>query len=196
MPLLPDQQITSAPIRRDFDALTGELEARFPVESDDIADGAVGAEQFGVDYGTQFSTLLSVNGGATAAVGTANRLFYARIQVLGPATLTGIRYLVGATQSGTVRCALYDSAGARVANRTTNSSQPAALNDHKIDFDATYDALPGLYYGGLVFSSTTATTLQGVIPGASFVAGPGAGATATTVTPTTTLTGSPLMSTY
>jgi hypothetical protein len=68
-------------------------------------------------------------------------------------------YTVGSTSSGSVKCAVYDATGDKVAERTTTSNQPSANAMHKVAFDNPVVLVPGHYYGQLVFSSGTATYL-------------------------------------
>jgi hypothetical protein len=100
-------------------------------------------------------------GGASIAITFANNLAYAQVQVLNPSTLTGIGYWVGGTSAGNVRCALYDSAGNRVANRTSNLAQAAINTFQKVAFDSTYVAAPGIYFAAVIFNTATATLVAG-----------------------------------
>lgn len=151
------------------------------------------------NFGTWFPNPTA--GQITSVAPGANNAWYAQIIVLHKATLTGINYIVGATSNGNVRCALYDSAGTRVANRTTNAAQATANTYQKVAFDGTYAAVPGVYFASLVLSSATGTwyASNATAPSGA-AAGPGSGATLTSLTPPTTpsssLNATPVMSTY
>lgn len=148
------------------------------------------------DWGTNFATPSTSPPASTAAV--VDRVYFVRVQVLRQATLTGLQFYV-VVSSGNVRCALYNSAGTRVANRTTNAAVGGGLTVQQVAFDSTYAAAPGIYYMALVFSSATCQTFMHVpaLP-SGFVAGPGSTATATSITAPTTIstTTVPTMSTY
>ena len=117
---------------------------------------------------------------------TANRVYYAQIVVPVPATLTGVYFLMVTIGSGVnVRSALYNAAGTRVANRTSNLAC-SALTFHKVAFDSAYSALPGVYFLALVFGAAQGTyAATNAISPCGYVAGPGSGATATSITPPT-----------
>lgn len=101
-------------------------------------------------------------GGASGAVGFNNILYYQAVKVLCKCTLTGVAYWTGTgAASGNVRCALYDSGGSRVADRTSNLAQSGASTFQKIAFDGTYAAAAGFYFAALLFSSSAATALAG-----------------------------------
>lgn len=129
---------------------------------------------------------------------TADIAYILAVPIPSGATITGVSYFVGATSNGNVRASMYDSTGARVANRTTNSAQPAAYNYHRVAFDSAYAAAPGLYFICLVFSSSSSTSYQITGGPANDPAGPGSGATPTSITPVGGVTNAnvPAMRTY
>lgn len=102
-------------------------------------------------------------GGASGAATFAKLCEYLAVDVLFPCTATGVQYWVGTTQAGNVRSALYTNDGqTRLANRTSNSAQPATGTLHKVAFDSTYAfATPGRYYIALIFDNQTATQIVG-----------------------------------
>lgn len=161
-------------------------------DADMLALGASTGSPSPPEFGTQFATDILSAPGTTAA--TANRQYFARVHVLHECTLTGVEFFP-LSATGTARVALYDSTGARVANRTTDSGT-LSLAVTRIAFDSTYNAAPGVYYVGVIYSSTPNLNMAAVI-GSNFVAGPGSSATATSITPPTGVAASvPVMSTY
>jgi len=140
---------------------------------------------------TNAGTWFSFGNFGSAAVDNlvADRNYYAQIIVPVDATLTGLTWFQYAVGTGnTARVSLYDSAGARVANRTTNSAALVYLTYPKVAFDATYAAPAGVYFVNVVFANTQGAVLA-VVPNApsGTAAGPGSSATATSITPPTVL---------
>lgn len=125
----------------------------------------------------------------------ANECHFAQVIVVGNATITGVGYVHGATVTGTVRAALYDSSGTRVADRTTNFT-PTASVYNKVPFSSTYAASPGVYFVSLVFSGVTPAYHSTCMVPSSRAAGPGSGATKTSLTVPTTPTYTVTMTTY
>lgn len=123
----------------------------------------------------------------------ANRTYFAAVRILTAATITGIQFSP-LSATGTCRVSMYDSTGARVANRTTDSSALAA-SVTQVAFSSTYAASPGLYYIGITFSGTPNVTMADH-HAANLPAGPGSNATVVTITPPTTAAQVPTMSTY
>jgi hypothetical protein len=151
------------------------------VTAKQIASEAVKAAEIGVPWGTWYA--VPNFGNNASAVVAADRVYYAQVLVLGNVTLTGVAYFP-TLATGNVRSALYDSAGTRVANRSTALACTAAFQ--KVPFTATYAATPGVYFAALVFSSAATTAGQTIpLTASGFVAGPGSGATATSITPPT-----------
>jgi hypothetical protein len=142
-------------------------------------------------FGTRYATPLLSAPSSTAV--TADRVYFSAVQVLSPATLTGVQFF-SLSATSTARCALYDSTGARVANRTTDSST-LSIALIQCAFSATYDAAPGLYYAAVVFAGTPNINAALNAHG-GFVAGPGSGATATSITPPTIGITAPVVTTY
>lgn len=144
------------------------------------------------NWGTRFEGS-TINAPASGAM-VANTVYFTAVKVLSNATLTGLQFFC-LSATGTARVALYNSAGTRVADRTTNSAAlGVALT--QIAFTSTYAAAPGLYFAGIVFSGAP-NVIQAAGSQAGTVAGPGSGATATSITPPTVpAQGIPVMGTY
>lgn len=114
----------------------------------------------------------------TSAAVLANFTYAVGIKVLSRVSLIGIGfYPLSAT--GTCRVSLYNAAGARVANRTTNSAALGTV-PMEVTFDASYTAAPGIYYAGLTFSGTPNVTMA-IHDRGRLTAGPGANATAVSI---------------
>jgi hypothetical protein len=127
---------------------------------------------------------------ASGAVAFANLMAYCEVHVLNASTLTGIGYWVGGVSAGNVRSALYESAGNRVANRTTNVAQAAINTFQQVAFDSTYAATPGVYFAAIIFDTATATHFTGRGLARSGGAVQGGFATPATITvPTTPVAG-------
>lgn len=134
-------------LREDFDGLMAGFGSVYPIEK--------------------------VFGDGQSVSATADLLYVAAVRVFGDVPLSGVGYQVGSASAGNVRSALYDSEGARVANRTSNVGQAAALAVQNVDFSVGFDAVPGLYFAALIFSSGSATFLRaGAVP-AGTVSQPG-----------------------
>ncbi len=135
-------------------------------------------------------------GNNTTGTATAQRCYFSQVYIPHNATITGVSFTASATGSGQVRSSMYDSTGARVANRTTD--QAVALGQNKVAFSSTYAAKPGIYYIALTLSSATTTYNQtSVASPSSVVAGPGSNATPTSITPPTSNgSAQPTMITY
>ena len=148
------------------------------------------------NLGTLFRTEAAMD--FTSSTATANQAYYGRIVVPTGATISGIYYRVGATSSGNVTAALYDSSGTRLANRATGTAQATAAFGQAIAFDSAVTLEPGVYAICLVFSSGTATFRSAFTFGANNTAGPGAGATPTSITfpAAAGLSSIPVMATY
>jgi hypothetical protein len=122
----------------------------------------------------------------TATTATANTMYYQMVFIHNRATLTGIEILPS-NSTGTCRVALYNSAGTKVADRTSASSTlGGALTVMKVPFDSTYVAAPGLYYAGVVFSSSSGQFVGAVPSGYASSVAVGSYLTATSITPPTT----------
>lgn len=121
-----------------------------------------------------------------SATATANTMYYQQILVLSRVTLTGFQILPN-NSTGTCRVALYNSAGTKVADRTSASATlGGALTVMKVAFDSTYVAAPGLYYVGVVFSSSSGQYIAAVPTGYNSSVAVGSYLTATSITPPTT----------
>lgn len=148
----------------------------------DDADAAAARATLGLSsLGTYFAPGV-LSGPAGTAV-TADRVYYCGVVVPVSATLTGIRCNGSSGATGTVRSALYNAAGTRVANAT--SGLTVTNNPMEVPFDAPYAAVPGLYFMAVVFSGTPTVNVTHPTTPSSFTAGPGSGATATSITPPT-----------
>lgn len=159
----------------------------------DDTDAATMRSTLGLSLGNSH-TVPSLSVLSTLAV-TADRVYYAQLVIPTDCTITGIRvYCSSAT--GTVRSALYNSAGTRVANAT--SSTTVGSNVFEVPFDSAYAAAPGVYHVATVYSGTPTMGLHYPGTNSGFVAGPGSGATATSITPPTTVSGTRVvaMATY
>lgn len=143
--------------------------------------------------GTFWGTPFLANGSGAAV--TADRNYYARVVVLTSCTITGVIYYVSSGATGNSRTSLYNSAGTRVANRTTDFT--VATID-AVAFDTPYVAQPGIYFVNCVFSGTPSIYLNAPAAPSGFAAGPGSGATLTSITPPTTISSTrvPIMTTY
>lgn len=163
------------------------------------------ASQLGTAAATQFfvggqQIEFSTQGVDTAGVATS--MFVGSVFISNTVTLTGIQALLGSV-GGTdhIVAVLYDSTGKVVANSALDSSVTAGTTAtvQQVPFTATYKAVPGLYFIGVMLSGTTAkirtifnggnaTTIQ---TGQTFN-------TLTNITPPTTFTTAqaPVASTY
>ena len=166
------------------------------VNADVNASAAVAVSKLAhPSVGTRFHVAPNLSN--SSALRVADRLEYAAVIVPWNATLTGIGYWVGAVgTAGSVRCALYDAAGTRVANRTSNASVASANTWQQVAFDSTYGAVPGLYFASLIWSSGTDTAYTGATIGLAGVAAQGGFETPSSITPPTTTSLAPLMATY
>lgn len=161
-----------------------------------LIDGTASSARsgLGLNFGTYYAVPV-ISSAATTVL--ANIAYYTAVQIRSDSTITGVGFYSGATNNGTQRAALYDSTGARVANRTTNFTPAGATTFQKIAFDSPYAAVPGIYYASVVFSSATQTAHIGrAMTPSSAAAGPGGGATATSITPPTSPADAIAMSTY
>lgn len=131
--------------------ITTDFAAGAKAPDADKLDGidSTGFLKSGVDVGTWFPNPHIGNFSVFAA--TANLLLYAQIIVLGEPTLTGLSYFCSAAEAGNVRVALYNAAGERVANRSTNLA--AAPGWQKVPFTETYKAVSGAYFAAMMFST-------------------------------------------
>lgn len=133
----------------------------------------------------------------SSTVATGNLLYASQVFIPAPATITGIQWQVAATNTGNVRSALYDAAGTRVANRTTDFDVTGAstYTNVKVAFDATLGVTPGVYFVALIFS-TTATFYGGMTSGPTVQAAQGGFTTPSTISVPTTAAQAPIMGTY
>lgn len=146
-------------------------------------------------YGT-IELATRIQGSGTA--GTNNQMRGSAIRIRRPTTVTGLTYTIGSAASGNVRAALYDSAGTRVANRTTNSAQAGTDTPHNVAFDSAVTLKPGVYYACLIFSSSTATAHCQIGP-TSVNQTEGGFSTPASITPPSSTPGNtrtPIISTY
>lgn len=179
---LPEIIVDNGPADRNFRAIDQQLPTNSPTSR-----ATLGLNRFGTRYATP---LLSAP--ATLAV-TADRVYYSAINVLSDCTLTGVQFF-SLSATSTARVALYDSTGARVANRTTDSST-LSIALIQCAFSTAYVAVPGLYFAAVVFAGTPNINAALNTHG-GFVAGPGSSATATSITPPTTGVTAPVITTY
>lgn len=174
---LPESIVDNGPADRNFRALDERVTA-------------IQARTFGTTWATPVLTA------PTATAATANRVYFAGVQVISPTEITGIQWL-NVTVSGNVAVALYDDSGARVANVATPVAVTGVISLQQLAFDTAYAAPPGLYFMGIVFSGTPQQYHALSSLPCNYVAGPGSGATATSITPPTKPTALvPTMSTY
>lgn len=136
-------------------------------------------------------------GAASTAVGFANIGYYHEVKVLSKRPITGIAYWTGTgAASGNVRSALYNSAGTKVADRTSDLAQAGASTFQQVAFDAVYTPpLIGTYFAEIWFSSSAATALLAKMfcPAG---AATNAGGTHSSITPPTTAATGPVLTTY
>lgn len=111
------------------------------------------------DWGTFYEVPTIAQASSAAAFN--NLMVFGAVKVLAKKTLTGVGYWVGGTSNGNVRCALYDTAGNRVADRTSNAAQAAINTFQQVAFDSTYAAAAGRYFAAIIFSSSTGTAFFG-----------------------------------
>jgi hypothetical protein len=148
------------------------------------------------------------------AVATASRAFaavnsqiFVAIPILAPTTITGIRYRKGSgTTAANVRVAMYDVAGARIANRGTDFAQGTTANvTRSVAFDAPVQINePGIYWASIIGGATAADFMGWAATneylGQAFAATQGGIATAGSITPpaetTEPATVVPLLVTY
>lgn len=105
-------------------------------------------------------------GASASSTGLANLQYDAMVVVTARALLTGIGYWVGSTAAGNVRSALYNAAGTKIADKTSNVAQAAANSFQPVPFDSTLWVPAGVYFGSIIFSSASATgfTGKGMLP--------------------------------
>lgn len=108
--------------------------------------------------GTRFSSGGSAMVAATSkAFAATNSMIFVPVWIPVATTLTGIRYRKGTgTVAANVIGALYDSGGTRVANSATVAQGTTASAVVTCAFTGTYAAAAGLYYVGVIGSSTSA----------------------------------------
>jgi hypothetical protein len=151
-----------------------------------------------LDLSTWFAIPHLGNNGFTTP--TASTSYYGQVWIPTTTVITGVNLgLAGTGGSITARSSMYNAAGTRVANRTTNSAAASSLTSLKVAFDSTYVAVPGYYFISLTFNNVSTNTVgmtTATVPCAS-AAGPGSGATIVSITPPTTAgVNLPTMSTY
>jgi hypothetical protein len=172
---LPGGQVKEAPDQQNFDSLASKgeaLEERVgAIEKEVTSSPAVFHPAFLGDLGVLKPVL--------------NTVYFAQVAVPFKFTLTGVAYRLANTAAGNIRSALYNAAGTRVANKTSNVVVSGGSNvTQGVAFDATYVAEPGIYFVALVFSTASPEVYNGTyLCPSSSVAGPGSGATATSITP-------------
>lgn len=166
------------------------------VARDLLDDTTVAAQRatLGFSLGTNFAP--GALDGTTAGAVTADRGYYTGVVIPADCTLTGIRCNGSSGATGTVRSALYNSAGTRVANCT--SGLTVTNNPMEVPFDSTYGAIPGLYFMSVIFSGTPTIAVAHPATPSGFTAGPGSGATLTSITAPTSVSSTrvPSMGTY
>jgi hypothetical protein len=103
---------------------------------------------------SEFSTVTT----ASRAMPATNAMIWVAITVASAGSITGVRFRKGAgTTTANVRVALYNQAGARIADRTTNFAiGTTASVAFTVPFDAPVDVTPGIYWVGIIGSSTSA----------------------------------------
>lgn len=141
-----------------------------------LADAAAARSTLGLSsFGTRFGPTIIATANAAKNLGATNQMSVVGVNVLNSCTITGIEYVVGSTSNGSVRSALYDSAGNRLRVRTANLAQGVALTPQQVAFDSTYAAAPGLYFLGLWLTSATGTFHAGYCaePAGAIAAGAG-----------------------
>jgi hypothetical protein len=153
----------------DLTALTGGLATTDELVIVDKSDTTMAAS--GTDKRVTYATLLAsspvetglvmVSAPASTATGTTNQWYAQKVWVSLPRSITGVRYRVGATQSGNQRCALYDLTGVKVADRTTDQTGGVANQFRNLAFDAPVDVSAGSYFILAWFASATATFFGG-----------------------------------
>lgn len=127
-----------------------------------------------------------IAGAVSQAYGANNRAYIVPIQIGQKSTITGLRYKVGATATGNTRVALYNSAGTRVIDRTTNWTPSGTQTIDSVPFDAPVVLEPGLYWALLKNDTSTSTFIGWAIgnwEGPSTTTDVGAAATPSTITP-------------
>lgn len=83
--------------------------------------------------------------------------FVCEVFVQQPMRITGLALFNGSAVGGNVVVALYNKAGTKVANSALAGTAQAGTDTlQRIPFTGTYDALPGTYYVGVQFDSTSA----------------------------------------
>jgi hypothetical protein len=172
------------------------------VDKSDTTMAASGTDKRAA-YSTLFpSTAITVPNGPIVDVptsngaGAANTFYVVQILVPSARTITGIRYRVGATSSGNVRAALYDSAGDRIADRTTDLAQAAANGLQTVAFDSPIAIAPGLYYALLWFSAAASTHVAAVMLVVTRTATNAGGTPASTGVPAVSTGPRPILTTY
>lgn len=169
------------------------------VGESELAENAVVSGKIGdCGFSTRFVTAL-YNSVISITNSAANRIYFTPVVVPHQCTLTGIVLHTGATASGNIRVALYNNAGTRVANRTTNVAQAAANNVQEVAFDSTYAAEPGRYWMAAIYSVNTATFSGATCFTATKAQTEGGFATPASFTPPTAVQATssvPLMMTY
>lgn len=148
----------------------------------------------GENFGTWHNTTLMWPAGSTNP--TVNLLYFAEIKVIADCTLTGIQYGIAGTAAGNVRCALYNSAGTRVADRTSDLPAGSTYSSQKVPFDSTYAATAGFYFAALLFSNATHTFYGGQTNVPAGQAAQGGFTTPSSVTVPTVVATTPLMGSY
>lgn len=87
---------------------------------------------------------------------TQNTIYYMAVQIPVACTLTGIAFYNGGTVNGSVKVALYNSAGTLVASSAA-ATQVNAFNNQQVPFSGTYAAAAGMYFVAMASNSATAT---------------------------------------
>lgn len=125
-----------------------------------IPQGAAGTSPADPSLGTNFSNAnLGVIAPASTAFTAANGMYFVPVQLPVAATLTGIKLKKGSSvTTANYIAGLYTSAGTKVANSATAgvAGGATAAVVVTLPFTATYAAAAGLYWVGIIGSSTSA----------------------------------------